>query len=334
MQHDNFQTRHLGFQRTFQPGRLSLGLMMPMSPLDGGIPDMSDQIGLAKRADELGFAALWSRDVPLFDPEFGDAGQIYDPWVWMSHLSAATKDIALSTAGIVLPLRHPIHVAKASSSLDVLSGGRFMLGLASGDRASEYPAFGYDHEQRGAAFRDGVETIRNLTENRFPAFQIGSQTFDGNLDLLPKPTVGRMPIVAVGSGRQTVQWIAENADGWITYARDVDDQRKRIGIWHAALEQKAPGEFRPFAQSLFVDLTAQPDTTPSPIFLGYRLGRNRLIDHLSQLEQLGVNHVMVNLRHSERPAAEVLEELAEHVLPRFPAAYGRAPDAAVKSKAA
>lgn len=306
---------HGGFRRTFRPGALSLGLMMPMSPLTDGIPNMSGQIDLARRADELNFAALWSRDVPLFDPEFGDAGQIFDPWVWMSHLSAATKHIALSTAGIVLPLRHPIHVAKASTSLDVLSGGRFMLGLASGDRAVEYPAFGYSHERRGEVYRDGVAKIRKWTEHSFPTFDRD----ENKLDLLPKPTAGRLPLFAIGSGRQSVQWIASNTDGWITYPRDIVDQEPRIALWHQALEQKAPGIFKPFAQSLFVDLTDRPDTPPSPFFLGFRLGREALIDHLAQLQKLGVHHVMVNLRHSPRPASDVIEELAEEVLPLFPA---------------
>lgn len=319
MELTNTNSNHAGFARTFAPGRLSIGMMMPTAPLTDGVPNMEGQLDQAARMDTLGFAALWSRDVPLFDPGFGDAGQIYDPWVWLSHLAARTKTIALSTAGIVLPLRHPIHLAKAAASLDVLSGGRFMLGAASGDRATEYPAFGYDHATRGQAYRDGITTIRHLTEQAFPHFVSGRTSFDGGLDLLPKPTAPRLPLFAVGSGQQSVQWIAEHTDGWISYPRDIDDQRRRIGLWHGALDQKAPGIFKPFAQSLFIDLAEDPDTPPSPIFLGFRFGRNRLIDHLNGLQDLGVHHVMINLRHSTRPAGEVIEELGAEVLPHFPA---------------
>lgn len=315
----NPNASHTGFSQTFASGKLSLGLMMPTAPLVNGVPNMVGQLDQARRIDALGFAALWSRDVPLFDPDFGDAGQIYDPWIWLSQLAARTRTIALSTAGIVLPLRHPIHVAKASASLDVLSGGRFMLGAASGDRATEYPAFGYDHTGRGAAYRNGIKTIRHLTEHDFPRFTSGTASFGGALDLLPKPTAPRLPIFAVGSGQQSVQWIAEHMDGWISYPRDIEDQRRRIGLWHTALNQRAAGIFKPFAQSLFVDLTDDPDTPPSPIFLGFRFGRNRLIEHLEGLRGLGVHHVMINLRHSKRPAAEVIEELGAEVLPYFPA---------------
>lgn len=107
-------------------------------------------------------------------------------------------------------------------------------------------------------------------------------------------------------------------DGWISYPGDIEDQRKHVDLWKAASAQKAPGAFRPFAQSLFIDLTDAPDTAPTPIFLGYRLGRHRLVEHLDRLGAIGVHHVFFNLRHSTRPAAEVLEELGAEVLPLFP----------------
>ncbi|MCG8443479.1 MAG: LLM class oxidoreductase [Caulobacterales bacterium] len=308
---------HPGFARVFAPGRTTLGLMFPMAPLENGVADMSGQSALAARADQLGFAALWSRDVPLFDPEFGDAGQTYDPWVWLGHIAAVTQQITLSTAGIVLPLRHPLHTAKAAASVDALSGGRFMLGAASGDRASEYPAFNRDHATRGVDFREQIAAIRTVTSEAYPVVEGGFGRMEG-LDMLPKPPHGRLPLLAVGGAQQSVQWIAAHMDGWVTYPRDIADQRKRVGLWRMAVEQKANGAFRPFAQSLFIDLTDDPDAAPSPIFLGFRLGRNRLIDHLHQLNGLGVHHVMFNLRHSVRPAREVIEELGSDVLAHFP----------------
>lgn len=308
---------HRGFARTFAPEKLTLGLMFPMAPLLEGVPDMVGQLDLGVQADKAGFAALWSRDVPLFDPAFGDAGQIYDPWVWLGQVAARTKDITLSTAGIVLPLRHPLHVAKAASSVDVLSQGRFMLGAASGDRAVEYPAFKRPHGERGVIYRDSIDVIRSVTEQHYPEVEARAGHMSG-LDVLPKPTAARLPILAIGSAQQSVQWIAQHLDAWVTYPRDLDDQKKRIGLWRSAITQKAPGAFKPFAQSLFIDLTDDPDTPPTPIFLGYRLGRNWLIDHLEALERLGANHVSFNLRHAERPAADVIDELAAEVLPHFP----------------
>lgn len=141
-----------------------------------------------------------------------------------------------------------------------------------------------------------------------------------DLDLLPKPTGRHLPILAIGSAQQSLQWIARNLDGWVTYFRPVETQRPRLDLWRSVVETQAGGAFLPFAQSMFIDLADDPDTAPSPIFLGYRLGRNRLIEELQALARLGANHVGFNLRHSVRPARDVLQELAECVLPLFPSA--------------
>lgn len=309
--------KHRGFTSMFGAGQLTLGLMLPMSRLQNGIPDMSNQLSLARQADQLGFSALWLRDVPLFDREFNDAGQVYDPWVWLGQLATVTEHIALSTAGIVLPLRHPLHTAKAAATVDALSGGRFLLGAASGDRASEYTAFGVPYESRGALYREHVDVIRRAMSEAYPDL---SGTFGElhGLDVLPKPPAGRLPLLAIGSAQQTVQWIAKEMDGWVTYFRPLQDQLPRIQLWRGADHGQGKERLRPFAQSFFIDLTDDPDTAPSPIFLGYRLGRNQLLKELEALKAGGANHVMFNLRYSTRPATEVVEELSEFILPAYP----------------
>ena len=112
-----------GFRRMFAPDRLSLGVFFPIEAFERDEPSMRDQPRLARRAEELDFAALWTRDVPLRDPDFGDLGQVYDPWVWLGWIAANTSTIALATGSIILPLRHPFHTAKASASVDQLTGG-------------------------------------------------------------------------------------------------------------------------------------------------------------------------------------------------------------------
>lgn len=314
---DNPLQAHPGFRRVFSPGRMTLGFMMPLARLERGVPDMTGQLELASRVDELGFAAMWARDVPFFDPSFGDAGQVYDPWVWLGMLAAQTRRITLATAGIVLPLRHPFHTAKAAFTLDAVSNGRFILGGASGDRSIEFPAFGKDHETRGAAYREAVEAIRGAAGS-FPALSGPFGNVVG-LDMLPKPTFRRLPILAIGSAQQSVQWIAQHMDGWMTYPRDLADQHKRLGLWTAALAERAPDVFKPFGQPLFIDLAEEPGEDATPIFLGFRLGRIALVRHLKALEELGVNHVALQLLFNQRPAQDTVEELASEVLPHFPA---------------
>ncbi len=75
---------------------------------------------------------------------------MYDPFVYLGALATTNETIALGMASIILPLRHPVHVAKAAATADVLSGGRVLLGVATGDRPEEYPAMNMPFPDRGA----------------------------------------------------------------------------------------------------------------------------------------------------------------------------------------
>lgn len=309
--------RQKGFRTMFAEGRLTVGLFVPIEAYRGSIPTMRDHVALAQRAEQSGFASLWVRDVPLHDPSFGDVGQIYDPWVYLGYLAAHTGRIALATGSIVLSLRHPLHVAKAAASVDQLSGGRLVLGLASGDRPVEFPAFGLEAEERGARFREAFIVLRRALEERFPEIDspLGSLH---DADLIPKPVAGTLPMLVTGSSRQSLEWIAAQGDGWVTYPRPVQAQAELVARWRQLTAGAAPDRFKPFAQSLYIDLAESRYAAPAPIHLGFRLGRDPLIDLLQSLEKSGVNHVALNLKYGRRPAGEVLEELGAEVLPFFP----------------
>ncbi|WP_082221246.1 LLM class flavin-dependent oxidoreductase [Luteipulveratus halotolerans] len=105
---------------------LSLGIELPMDndlarrdvSGQGLLPDLTRHQERAQLADRLGFRALWLRDVPMRRPrDFGDAGQIFDPVPYLGYLAASTQQILLGTAGIVLPLRHPVTLAKEAAGL-------------------------------------------------------------------------------------------------------------------------------------------------------------------------------------------------------------------------
>ncbi len=307
-----------GFRRMFAPGRLTLGVFFAIESYQGDTPAMVGQVELAKRAEQLGFAALWFRDVPLRDPGFGDVGQIYDPWVYLGYIAAHTTRIALATGSIIFPMRHPLHIAKAAVSVDQLSEGRLVLGIASGDRPVEFPAFGIDFATRGERFRETLRYYKEVLENSFPAIESPLGRFDG-IDLIPKPYNGRIPILVTGNSQQSLAWIAENADGWIYYPRSLSHQEQSIKEWRGLTQQYCPDTFKPFTQSLYIDLTNDPDAVPLPIHLGFRLGKNRLIEFLQALQEIGVNHVALNLKYGNRLAAEVLEEIGQDVLPMFAA---------------
>ena len=304
-----------GFKTTYQPGRLSLGVGVPVEAYNSPVPNMVDPIPTIQRIEAGGFAALWCRDVPLLDPNFGDAGQLYDPFVWLGYLAGQTHRIALGTGSIILPLRQPIDLAKAAASVDRLTRGRLILGVASGDRPVEYAAYDVPFEPRGDAFQSTLDFIRAASHR--PADwddQLAARSH--TVALLPKSHAGDLPLIVTGHSRQSLEWIAVHADGWLTYPRPIAQQKMAFDRWQNALDATNQ-EWKPFSQSLYIDLVADPDTRPTPIHLGYSLGRHALIEHLSALQDIGVNHVAFNLRFSSRPIDAVLDDLIEYVVPMF-----------------
>ncbi|WP_407316537.1 LLM class oxidoreductase [Pseudomonas sp. nanlin1] len=308
--------RHHGFARVFAPGKLTFGFIAPLEGYpDSPGPTMVEHERMARRVDQAGFSSIWLRDVPFYDPGFGDVGQQFDPMVYAAFLAAVTRTIAIGTAGIVLPLRDPLIVAKQVASVDQLLGGRFVLGLASGDRPAEYPAFGSDFENRAARFREAFAIVQRTLGSPWPRF--ASQyygTMDGHLDLVPKPAAVRVPQVVVGFAGQSLEWIATQADGIISYMADPARTADMVKQWQALGN---PEVFRPYGYGTFFDLCQDPDAPLQPGRV-LRAGRNALIELWARQQEQGVAHVALNLKPLSRPAEAVIDEMAEYILPHFP----------------
>jgi len=311
---------HTAFNRTFQQGQLTVGFIAPACGYpDSPFPRLSDQAEIVQRLDQSDAAALWLRDVPFYDPSFGDAGQVLDPLVYAGWLAALTQRIAIGTAGIVAPLREPIIAAKQIATADQLLGGRFLAGMASGDRPPEYPAFGVDFASRVERYQEAVTLVKALTSSSFPRLDtVHFGRLRGDIDLVPKPAASRIPVIAIGRAGQSLEWLAQHVDAWIWHG---DAQRMPEAVPHWR-EATAPRGFVPFGYGAMFDLDINPD---APLRTGrvLRGGRHALKDFLARQREAGVNHVALNLKPTRRPAPDVIDELQGHVLPEFRAAPGR-----------
>ena len=226
---------------------------------------------------------------------------------------AHTSRIALATGSIVSTLRHPLHIAKAAASADRLSGQRLVLGLATGDRPSEFAAYAASLDKRSELFRETLAVSRQVWKEDFPTISTERVDMSGG-DVLPKPMLNDIPVMVTGNSRQSVEWIAEHGDGWLYYPQNLGLQAHTIRQWRSLTKG-----FKPFSQSLYVDLAENPDEPATSIHLGLRTGHRFLIDYLSDLQKIGVNHVGLNLKYGKRPAHEVVQELGEFVVPHFAA---------------
>ncbi len=181
----------------------------------------ADIVGLAKRAESLGYDAAWVGDSVLAKPRF-------EPLVTLSAVAAATDSIELGTAVYLPVLRHPIHVAHATATLDQLSGGRLSLGVGVGIRPSEREEMrqlGIDDESRGARLNEALSVISSLWE--------GTEVdFDGEFYQLENASIGfgpaRKPPIYVASAafdpakgfpRTIRQRLLEHGDGWLPIAK-------------------------------------------------------------------------------------------------------------------
>ncbi|MEM9080305.1 MAG: LLM class oxidoreductase [Verrucomicrobiota bacterium] len=313
---DAFESINRGFNSVFQPNKLSLGLVIPIENHgDNPVPSMERHLERAQLAEELGFAALWLRDVPFNVPSFGDNGQNFDPFVYLGALAMQTDRIALGVSSIVLPLRHPAHVAKAAATADQLSNGRLILGVASGDRPDEYPAMNLNFENRGKRFRESFHYIRKLAQDS-PNLDNDYGTFRSEMDLLPKPTAGKLPLLITGGSQQKPTWIAQNGDGWMVYPRNPTIQSQVINEWRSQVEaNRLPA--KPIMQPLYLDLADDPNAYPRPIHLGFHLGTKHLLKYLHTLHKLGMNHIALNLRFNRNNVETTLKKLANEILPEF-----------------
>lgn len=308
-------------ERVFRPGSLTVGLILPLETHPGSPwPTMKDHLAMAARAEAMGFSALWLRDVPFFDPRYGDAGQIYEPLVYIAALASATRSIALGTAGIVLPLREPKILAKQATSVDQLSGGRLLLGLSSGDRPAEYPLFDIDFDSRGERFQDAFQVLRTVSEQDFPAFE--SKRFgrsNGEFNLLPKPVGNRIAMLGIGRAQQGTDWLARNMDGLIVPAPMPDELSALAGDWAARVARlNGVGAHKPMGVAGFLDLVEDIDHPLEKIRGGFRTGRIALAHFLEAIAAAGIEHVALNPKISRRPYVELMSEMTEYVFPMVP----------------
>ncbi len=300
----------------FAQDKLSIGITLPITRGNESIVDFNEQMAIARLADQLGFRALWVRDVPLNSIDYPDPVGHLDPWVMLGALASNTERIALISGAIVLTLRHPLHVAKGAISVSELSQGRFILGVGSGDRPPEYAAFGRDPDERRDLYRQHWATLAAAVT--VPSRVIPDHAPEGAPEfyLLPRQNAS-IPMLAVGSGGQSVDWIARHSLGWMTYHREPQAQRGRYSMWRAAVDRAASGAFRAFGVAMRLDLGNDANEPATDISLGYRTGRRALVALLHEMRESGTHHVTLNIASERRPARGIIEEVAAYVLPEF-----------------
>jgi probable F420-dependent oxidoreductase len=177
----------------------------------------------AKAADELGFRAVWTADHPLppgAQPQFA---RIVEPLTVLSYVAALTSRVRLGTSVLVLPMRSPFVVAKQAAALDVLSGGRFILGIGVGWSEPEFANVHAEFHNRGARMDEMIALFRHLWSGSREPFKGRFYGYtDGVFD--PLPTHGaRLPLLIGGRSDAALRRAAREADFWQTTSTKLEE---------------------------------------------------------------------------------------------------------------
>jgi len=177
------------------------------------LPDARELVEYGVRMEELGFDSLWVWDHILLgvDPHF----PIIDALSLLTAVGARTKKIKLGTGILVLPLRNPVLLAKQLSSMDLLTDGRLLLGMASGWYKREFDSVGVPFEKRGKIMDESLSIMNRLWTEPMVAWDSPPYNMKAGV-MYPKPN-RRVPILIGGYVDRVLKRAAVAADGWLTY---------------------------------------------------------------------------------------------------------------------
>ncbi len=269
---------------------------------------------MARAAEAAGFDAVFVTDHPIPDDAWLASGghHTLDPFVALSFAAAATGRLRLQTHVVVAPYRNPFLTAKAVASLDVLSGGRALLGVSAGYLEAEFAALGVPFEERNALTDEALDVMVRVWTGE--SLSLGGRHFraDGHTSL-PRPLqLPHPPIWVGGNSRVAIRRAVERGDGWLPFPAPAGLARR---VRTAPLDSpEALAERIDYARAhaAKVGRTRPLDVIFVPFGLemfardGFEPGR--VIEGVRSLADLGVTWCTVNVPRRSR--ADYLENLA------------------------
>jgi alkanesulfonate monooxygenase SsuD/methylene tetrahydromethanopterin reductase-like flavin-dependent oxidoreductase (luciferase family) len=161
-----------------------------------------------EEGERLGFAGVW-----LSEHHFVDDGYLPSPLVVAAAIAARTTKMTIGTNVLLLPMHHPLRVAEDAAVADLLSGGRFVLGVGQGYVQHEFEVLGFNRKNRPSLFEEGIEVIRHALEKGRTGHQGKRWSFD-DLPFEPRPT-RKLPLYVGAFADPAIDRAARLADGFL-----------------------------------------------------------------------------------------------------------------------
>jgi probable F420-dependent oxidoreductase len=224
---------------------MQLGALVPFTDT-GGDPSLVRDF--AQNLEALGYDFLEAPDHVLgANPAAGagaEAGRVvademfHDPFVLLGYLSAVTTKLAFSTGVLIVAQRQTALVAKQAACLDVLSGGRFRLGIGVGWNPVEFTALNENFHNRGRRSEEQAQVMQALWAQPHVTFKGKYHTID-DAGINPRPASGKIPLWYGGHHEHTLPRIAKWGDGWMPNAYPPDQTALDIFAELRRLTEKA-----------------------------------------------------------------------------------------------
>jgi probable F420-dependent oxidoreductase len=279
---------------------------------------------LARAAERAGFAACFVTDHPIPGDRWLASGghHTLDPFVALSLAAAATTTLRLQTHVLVAAYRNPFLVAKAAASLDVVSGGRLILGVAAGYLEPEFAALGVDYAERNELCDEAIRTMRRAWSEDGLELEGRHWKASGNT-MLPRPLQQPGPPIWVGgNSRRAIRRAVELGDGWLPFPAParmaarvgtaplatLDDLRARLD--YAREHAEKVGRATPL-DVCFVPFGFEMSAKSA-------LDADRFLEIAAELERIGVTWLTVGFPARTRAEyCERVEEFGAGVLARL-----------------
>ncbi|MGI9283852.1 MAG: LLM class F420-dependent oxidoreductase [Pseudomonadales bacterium] len=211
-------------------------------PINVGTKSAEEVVGLAQLAEAAGMESVWTFEhvmVPRnYDSKYPYHGSgkmgiepetnFIDPLIALTTVAAHTKTLRLGTGVNILPQCNPLLLAKQAASLDLMSNGRFMLGIGIGWLREEFEAMGVPFERRGARYDDYLQAMQKVWSGEEVEHQSDFLHWHG-FHSFPVPVQKpNLPVIIGGAAGKVFDRVALYGDGWYAPADSADDLAPRL----------------------------------------------------------------------------------------------------------
>jgi probable F420-dependent oxidoreductase len=282
-------------------------------------------VTVAQQAEALGFDSVWVSDhivVPRSAiPRFGEV--FFEPFTTLAYVAGKTRRIRLGTSVIILPYRHPLFMGKALATLDVLSGGRLIVGAAVGWLAEEFEALGIPFTERGARSDEALAVMRTLWTEAEPTFEGRFFRFSG-IKAEPKPLQKPHPPIWIGGNSPAAfRRAAEFAGAWHPSHRPVEEIAAGARQFKALAKARGrdPKSLEIVARAPLRVITNGDAPEPRPLLVGTP---EQIVNDIGKYKEAGVTGFMFDTYYGN-PAVNdqdlkgvlaTLEAFSQNVRPR------------------